>query len=312
MRDEQRFAESKRSREHPFKLYNHSKRLTVKLTDIEEGWELDKTTAEQTYHCDKGNSRGFRSVHALDFAVKPIEGRKVKGFSCKIKFQQEGDEVVNDIYVNPGFTPLKRLEQVNSSRQNSTGSSVQEITPGSSTFSAPEEMRWDNFGKKEKFHTGLRKSQSLNVPRQKYIESYDPQVTLHTCRSSKNTDKCPTSSAPEESDDGNLDKISKPPQESKLLSSLLDNRPFLEKVCNRLDTRRPGVGDYHDVSLHYGIDSYKVTAVFEKQEVGPSRALLEHLAATRPQLTVVEFVGVLRKNGGREDVAELLNKYNNQ
>ena len=44
---EQRFFESKRSREQPFKLYNGTKRLIVKLTDIEEGWELDKTNPEQ-------------------------------------------------------------------------------------------------------------------------------------------------------------------------------------------------------------------------------------------------------------------------
>ena len=74
----------------------------------------------------------------------------------------------------------------------------------------------------------------------------------------------------------------------------------------------PGVGDYRDVCLHYGIDSFIVTAVFEKDEAGPSRALLEHLAAARPRLTVAEFVGVLRKIAGREDVAKLLTEHYNQ
>lgn len=55
-----------------------------------------------------------------------------------------------------------------------------------------------------------------------------------------------------------------------------------------------------------------MTAVFEKDEAGPSRALLEHLAAAHPLLTVAEFVGVLRKIAGREDVAELLTDYDNQ
>ena len=46
--------------------------------------------------------------------------------------------------------------------------------------------------------------------------------------------------------------------DSKLLSSLLDNNPYLERVCNRLDTRMPSVGDYRDVCSYYGIDSYQV------------------------------------------------------
>lgn len=31
----------------------------------------------------------------------------MKGFSCTIEFQQDGDDVVHKMYLNPGFTPLK-------------------------------------------------------------------------------------------------------------------------------------------------------------------------------------------------------------
>lgn len=100
--------------------------------------------------------------------------------------------------------------------------------------------------------------------------------------------------------------------DSKPLSSLLDNGPLLERVCNRLDSSRPGVGDYRDVCSHYGIDSFKVTAVYEKHNGGPSKALLEHLAASHEQLTVAEFARVLREIAKRGDIAKILQEYDNQ
>ena len=100
--------------------------------------------------------------------------------------------------------------------------------------------------------------------------------------------------------------------DSKLLSSLLDNNPYLERVCNRLDTRMPSVGDYRDVCSYYGIDSYQVTAVYEKHNGGPSKALIEHLAASKENLTVAEFAGVVREIAKRGDVAKILEEYDNQ
>ena len=55
-----------------------------------------------------------------------------------------------------------------------------------------------------------------------------------------------------------------------------------------------------------------MTAVYEKHIDGPSKALLEHLAASHEQLTVAEFVSVLRKNARRSDIAKLLEEYDNQ
>ena len=100
--------------------------------------------------------------------------------------------------------------------------------------------------------------------------------------------------------------------DSKLLSSLLDNNPYLERVCNRLDTSMPSVGDYRDVCSYYGIDSYQVTAVYEKHNGGPSKALIEHLAASKEEQTVAEFASVVREVAKRGDVAKILEEYNNQ
>ena len=70
-----------------------------------------------------------------------------------------------------------------------------------------------------------------------------------------------------------------------------------------------GVGDYRDVCSHYDIDHYEKAAVYERHKDGPSRALIDHLAATHDQLTVAEFVTVVRKVAKRGDVAKLLEEY---
>ena len=74
----------------------------------------------------------------------------------------------------------------------------------------------------------------------------------------------------------------------------------------------PGVGHYHKVCLHYEVDSYQVNAIFEKHNGGPSKALLEHLAASKENLTVAEFAGVVREIAKRGDVAKILEEYDNQ
>lgn len=100
--------------------------------------------------------------------------------------------------------------------------------------------------------------------------------------------------------------------DSKLLSSLLDNRSFLTKVCNRLDIEMKNHGDYRHVCSHYGIDRNEVAANFAKHGDGPSTALLEYLAVTYPKLTVDEFASVLKNVTQRNDVIESLEEYDNE
>ena len=47
MRERERFPDSKAAKEKPFKMYNDDNDITVKLTDLEEGWQLDKTDSSQ-------------------------------------------------------------------------------------------------------------------------------------------------------------------------------------------------------------------------------------------------------------------------
>lgn len=47
MSEKERFLGSRPAREKPFKMYNGNNVIIVKLTNIEEGWELDKTNEEQ-------------------------------------------------------------------------------------------------------------------------------------------------------------------------------------------------------------------------------------------------------------------------
>ena len=72
-----------------------------------------------------------------------------------------------------------------------------------------------------------------------------------------------------------------------------------------------GVGDYRDVCFHYGIDRNKI-ALYERHGDGPSRTLIEYLAATHVHLTVADFVGVVRNVAERDDVAKILEEYDSQ
>ena len=96
---------------------------------------------------------------------------------------------------------------------------------------------------------------------------------------------------------------------SKPLRSLLEHESNLERICNVLDTSMPVCGDYKVVAKHYGLDYYEVKSVLGKSEGGPSRALIESLAATRTDLTVEEFAAVVEKKAKRKDVLKLLREY---
>ena len=93
---------------------------------------------------------------------------------------------------------------------------------------------------------------------------------------------------------------------------MLDSEQFLKEVCNRLDTETKSNGDYRDVCSHYGIDRYEVVTDFAKHGDGPSRVLLEYLAVTRPQLTVADFVRVLKIKTQSNDVIRSLEECDNQ
>ena len=96
---------------------------------------------------------------------------------------------------------------------------------------------------------------------------------------------------------------------SKPLRSLLEHESNLEGICIALDTPVPLCGCYKVVAGHYGLDYYKIKSVLEKSEGGPSRALIESLAATHTDLTVEEFAGVVEKKAKRKDVLKLLREY---
>ena len=96
---------------------------------------------------------------------------------------------------------------------------------------------------------------------------------------------------------------------SKPLRSLLEHESNLEGICNALDTPVPFCGCYKVVAQHYDLNRFKVKSVLEKSEGGPSRALIEYLAAAYPKLTVEEFAAVVEKKAKRNDVSELLWKY---
>jgi len=99
------------------------------------------------------------------------------------------------------------------------------------------------------------------------------------------------------------------PEPSRLLSGLLEDDPYLQDISECLDTTLAGAGNYRAVAQNYGLNHYKISSVLEKDDRGPTTALIENLAATHPKLTVHEFTVVVRKKAKRNDVAELLKAY---
>ncbi|XP_020604549.1 uncharacterized protein LOC110043442 isoform X1 [Orbicella faveolata] len=97
--------------------------------------------------------------------------------------------------------------------------------------------------------------------------------------------------------------------ESKLLSSLLDDAPYLETISECLDTTLAGAGNYRAVAQNYGLNHYTISSVLEKGNKGPTTALIESLAATHTKLTVQEFAVVVKQKAKRNDVVELLEAY---
>lgn len=98
-------------------------------------------------------------------------------------------------------------------------------------------------------------------------------------------------------------------KDSKPLSSLLEHECILQRVCEVLDTPLPGRGHFKAVAQHYGFDHYQIESVLKKFDGGPSRALIESLAASHTELTVQEFADVVKKTTNRNDVLKLLIAY---
>ena len=97
--------------------------------------------------------------------------------------------------------------------------------------------------------------------------------------------------------------------ESKLLSSLLDDAPYLQAISERLDTTLAGAGNYRAVAQYYDVNHYKISSVLEKDGRGPTTALIDSLAASHTELTVQEFAAVVKEKAKRNDVAEVLEAY---
>lgn len=75
------------------------------------------------------------------------------------------------------------------------------------------------------------------------------------------------------------------------------------EVCDQLDMEVKGCGNYYHVLRSFGVKHQRIKSRFEKSTGGPSAALFEYLKATKPALTVKEFIQVLqRKKIDRGDI----------
>ena len=84
--------------------------------------------------------------------------------------------------------------------------------------------------------------------------------------------------------------------ESRKLSELRESG-MCHDICERLDAKK----DYRQVALHYGVKGYTIDSSFKAYEAGPSAALFEVLSAHHPDLTVREFINVLKDKHVKKD-----------
>ena len=97
---------------------------------------------------------------------------------------------------------------------------------------------------------------------------------------------------------------------SKLLEDLVnDASDSLDEICQRLDTRTAGVGNYEKIAKHYGYKVPLIRSRFETCPDGPSKALIYAMTGEHPDVTVESFAKVVVKRTKREDVARLLKKF---
>ena len=89
----------------------------------------------------------------------------------------------------------------------------------------------------------------------------------------------------------------------------MDDEPSLRAISVRLDKRVAGAGSYRAVAQTYGFNHYKIRSVLKTNDRGATTALIECLAATHPELTVQEFADTVRVKVKRNDVALLLEAY---
>ena len=99
--------------------------------------------------------------------------------------------------------------------------------------------------------------------------------------------------------------------ESRKLADLDSSYDIYTEVCQRLDIKYKGHGNYHQVARSYGVEDYKIRSCFQGIDGGPSAALFEYLKAGQPELTVKEFITVLKKNKVHKAIISKLEAFDN-
>ena len=87
-----------------------------------------------------------------------------------------------------------------------------------------------------------------------------------------------------------------------------DERP-LQAISELLDSTMGWPRLYQEVAQNYGLHNDEISLVLEENDRSPTTALIQWLAATRPELTVQEFAAAAREKAKREDVVALLKAY---
>lgn len=78
-------------------------------------------------------------------------------------------------------------------------------------------------------------------------------------------------------------------ENSKLFKTLLEKEDVLQRICLALDNDKPSCGNFNRVAQECGHDPNQAAAMKRSQK-GPTRELIEALSATKPDMTIQEFI----------------------
>jgi len=99
-------------------------------------------------------------------------------------------------------------------------------------------------------------------------------------------------------------------ENSKQLKTLREKEDVLQPICDALDNDKHSCGNFNLVAQKCGYDPDQ-TAAMKRSPNGATRALIEALSATKPDMTIQEFIDEAVRPSKRNDVAKLLTDFDN-
>ena len=97
--------------------------------------------------------------------------------------------------------------------------------------------------------------------------------------------------------------------ESRKLADLDSSYDTYTEVCQRLDSKYTGHGNYYQVARSHGVEDHTIRSCFQGTDGGPTAALFEYLKADQPELTVKDFITALKQNKVHKEIISMFEAF---